>query len=76
MSTECVPPSDEDSEDADTFNAILMKANTKVIQVDPGEYQLRENGNTVYTYLTLFQPQTSFIPEYFLFILSLVFIHL
>ena len=70
MSTEYVPPSDENSEDADIFKAILIKANTKVTQVDPGEYHLRENGNTVYTNLTPFQPQTSFIGEYYLFILS------
>ena len=70
MSTEYVPPSDEDSEDADIFNAILIKGNAKLTQVDPGEYHLRENGNTVYTNLTPFQPQTSFIGEYFLLILS------
>ena len=38
MSTEYVPPSDEDSEDVDIFKAILVKANAKVTQVDPGEY--------------------------------------
>ena len=70
MSTEYVPPIDEDSEDADIFKAILVKANAKVTQVDPREYHLRENGNTVYTNLTPFQPQTSFIGGYFLSILS------
>ena len=70
MSTEYVPPSDEDSEDADIFKAILVKANAKVTQVDPGEYHPMKNGNTVYTNLTPFQPQTSFTGEYFLFILS------
>ena len=69
MSTEYVPPSDEDSEDVDIFKAILVKANAKVIQVDPGEYHPMKNGNTVYTNLTPFQPQTSFTGEYFLFIL-------
>ena len=67
MSTEYVPPSDEDTEDVDIFKAILVKANAKVTQVDPGEYHPRENGNTVYTNLTPFQQQTSFIGEYFSF---------
>ena len=70
METEYVPPSDGDSEDEYDFSHIFVKANSKVTQVESGDYQLGENGNAVYTNLTPFQPQTLFIGEYFLFVVQ------
>ena len=56
MATEYVPPSDEDTEDGDIFCAITT-SNSKVIPIQPSEYNLtdHDDGTAVYTNLTSFQ---------------------
>ena len=73
MATEYVPPSDEDTEYGDIFHAIIQ-FNSKVTQIQPFEYHLRDrdDGNAVYTNLTSFQIPTG---TYFSLIFYISFIY-